>query len=156
MNRVLRTAGRLITGLLLFMALVPGIAFAERLTGRVYDVDERHSEVRLDVAGHHRTFHIEDRSLYQVLRRDRVVLIRAEMLRGRHTIVDAEPAELEGRVEHVDLRHNKVVIRDPQSRSRRTYLLDPGASRELRTGEVITYDVEERGSHEVITRWHRP
>lgn len=147
---------RRILGLVVVCAiLVPAAASAERVRGRVYDVDERHSEVRLDVAGHHRTYHIEDRSLYRVLRRDRVVLVRSEVLRGRHTIVDAEPAVLEGRVERVDLRHDKVVIRDPQSHKKRTYELDRSASRDLHAGQTITYDVEERGSHEVITRWHR-
>jgi hypothetical protein len=150
-------SGRSVRVLLALAALaaLPATARAERVKGRVYDVDERHSEVRLEVGGRHRTYHIEDRSLYNVLRRDRVVLVRAEVLRGRHTIVDAEPAVLEGRVEHVDLKHNKVVIQDPQSRAKRTYLLDPGAARDLRTGQTITYDVEERDSHEVITRWHR-
>ena len=48
---------------------------------------------------------------------------------------------------------DKVVIRDIHSKSKRTYLLDQGAARDLRAGQVITYDVEERGSHVVITRW---
>jgi len=146
-------AARLLLVFVLLLAL-PASARAERVKGRVYDVYERHSEVRLDVAGRHRTYHIEDRSLYRVLRRDRVVLVRAEVLRGRHTIVDAEPAVLEGRVEHVDLKHNKVVVRDTQTKARRTYLLDQGAARDLHTGQIITYDFEERGSHDVITRWH--
>jgi hypothetical protein len=152
---MLRKASHII-GLLVVCVLWPAVARAERVKGRVYDVDERHSEVRLDVAGHHRTYHIEDRSLYRVLRRDHVVLVRAEVLRGRHTIVDAEPAVLEGRIEHVDLKHNTVTIRDTQSKQKRTYELDRGASRDLHAGQVITYDVEERGSREVITRWHRP
>ena len=153
---MLRKASHIIGLVVACTVLVPTAARAERLRGRVYDVDERHSEVRLDVGGHHRTYHIEDRSLYRVLRRDRIVLVRAEVLRGRHTIVDAEPAVLEGRVEHVDLRHNRVTIRDTQTKNKRTYELDHGAARDLRAGQVITYDVEERGSHEVITRWHRP
>ena len=153
---MLRKASHIIGLLVMCIVLWPGVARAERVKGRVYDVDERHSEVRLDVAGHHRTYHIEDHSLYRVLRRDRVVLVRAEVLRGRHTIVDAEPAVLEGRVEHVDLKHNKVTVRDSQSKQKRTYELDHGAARDLRAGQVITYDVEERGSHEVITRWRRP
>jgi hypothetical protein len=152
---MVRTASRIFALVAVCTALFPAVARAERVRGRVYDVDERHSEVRLDVAGRHRTYHIEDRSLYRVLRRDHVVLVRAEVLRGRNTIVDAEPAVLEGRVEHVDLRHNKVVVRDAQSQKKRTYELDHGAARDLHTGQVITYDVEERGSHEVITRWHR-
>jgi hypothetical protein len=149
------TAARFLLSLAVIVAVLPATVFAERVKGRVYDVDERHSEVRLDVGGRHRTYHIEDRSLYRVLRRDRVVLVRAELLRGRHTIVDAEPAVLEGRVEHVDQKRAKVVIRDTQSQIKRTYLLDAGAARDLRAGQVITYDVEERGSHVVITRWHR-
>jgi hypothetical protein len=149
------SVARFLLPLATLMALVPAAAYAERVKGRVYDVDERHSEVRLDVGGHHRTYHIEDRSLYRVLRRDRVVLVRAELLRGRHTIVDAEPAVLEGQVEHVDLKHDKVVIRDTQSKAKRTYLLDRAAGKDLRAGQVITFDVEERGSHVVITRWHR-
>jgi hypothetical protein len=153
---MLRKASHIIGLLVVCIVLWPAEARAERVKGRVYDVDERHSEVRLDVAGHHRTYHIEDRSLYRVLRRDRVVLVRAEVLRGRHTIVDAEPAVLEGRIEHVDLKHNTVTIRDTQSKQKRTYELDRGASRDLHSGQVITYDVEERGSREVITRWHRP
>ena len=152
----MRKASRIIGLVVACAVLLPAAAWAERVRGRVYDVDERHSEVRLDVGGRHRTYHIEDRSLYRVLRRDRVVLVRAEVLRGRHTIVDAEPAQLQGRVERVDLRHNKVTIRDPQSKKKRTYELDHGAPRDLRAGQTITYDVEERGSHEVITRWHRP
>jgi hypothetical protein len=152
---MLRKASHIFGLVVVCAALFPAAARAERVRGRVYDVDERHSEVRLDVAGHHRTYHIEDRSLYRVLRRDRVVLVRAEVLRGRNTIVDAEPAVLEGRVEHVDLRHNKVVVRDTQSNKKRTYELDHGAARDLKSGQVITYDVEERGAHEVITRWHR-
>ncbi len=152
---MLRKASRL-AGLLIVCCAVPALARAERVKGRVYDVDERHSEVRLDVAGRHRTYHIEDRSLYRVLRRDREVLVRAELLRGRHTIVDAAPAVLEGRVEKVDVKHNKIVIRDAQSKARRTYLLEPGVLRDLRPGQVIIYDVEERGPHELITRWRRP
>ena len=152
---MLRKANHIIALVVACTVFLPAIARAERVRGRVYDVDERHSEVRLDVAGRHRTYHIEDRSLYRVLRRDRVVLVRAEVLRGRHTIVDAEPAVLEGRVEHLDLRHNRITVRDTQSKTKRTYDLDPGASRDLHPGQVITYDVEERGSHEVITRWHR-
>ena len=152
----MRKASHIIALVVACTVLLPATARAERLRGRVYDVDERHSEVRLDIAGHHRTYHIEDRSLYRVLRRDRVVLVRAELLRGRHTIVDAEPAQLEGRVEHVDLRHNTVTIRDALTKNKRTYELDHGAARDLRAGQVITFDVEERGSHEVITRWHRP
>ncbi|HEY2433285.1 MAG TPA: hypothetical protein VGI12_11490 [Vicinamibacterales bacterium] len=153
---MLRAAVRVLIGVAVCAAFFPGVAMAERVKGRVYDVDERHSEVSLDVAGRHHTYHIEDRTLYRVLRRDHVVLVRAEVLRGRHTIVDAEPAVLEGRVEKVDLKHNKIVIRDAQTKTRRTYLLDPGAARDLKTGQNITYDFEERGSHDVITRWHRP
>ncbi len=147
-------AARLLVLSVVCTALVPALAFAERVKGRVYDVDERHSEVSLDISGHHRTYHIEDRSLYRVLRRDHLVMIRSEVVRGRYTIVDATPAVLEGRVEKVNHHKNEVVIRDLQTRDSRTYLVDPAVAKDLRTGQIITYDVEERGSREVITRWH--
>ena len=57
---MLRKASHIIGLLVMCIVLWPGVARAERVKGRVYDVDERHSEVRLDVAGHHRTYHIED------------------------------------------------------------------------------------------------
>jgi hypothetical protein len=136
-------------------ALCATPAHAERLKGRVLDVDQRHSEVRVDVAGQRRRYHVEDRSLYRVLHRDRVVIIRAELVGGRHTIVDAESAALVGRVEHVDAHRDKVVIKDAESRTSRTYYLDPGVPHDLRKGESVAFDVEERGSHTVITGWHR-
>jgi len=148
-------AARLLVLTIACMALFPAWALAERVKGRVYDVDERHSEVRLDVSGRHRTYHIEDRSLYRVLRRDSLVMIRSEIVRGRYTIVDAEPAVLEGRVQKVNRHKSEVVVRDLQTHDTHTYLVDPGVARDLHTGQIISYDVEERGSREVITRWHR-
>lgn len=147
------------TGLFALIAaaitLCPALAHAERLNGRVLDVDERHSEVRVEVAGQRRRYHIEDRSLYRVLHRDRKVIIRAELVRGRHTIVDAEPAASAGRVEHLDHRHNAVTIRDPESNASRTYYFGQGVPRDMRSGELVAFDIEERGSRDVITRWHR-
>jgi len=148
-------AVRLLVLTIACMVVFPALALAERVKGRVYDVDERHSEVRLEVSGRHRTFHIEDRSLYRVLRRDSLVMIRSEVVRGRYTIVDAEPAVLEGRVQKINRHENEVVIRDLQTHDTHTYLVDPGVAKDLRSGQIISYDVEERGSREVITRWHR-
>jgi hypothetical protein len=137
------------------IALFPWLALAERVNGRVLDVNERHNEVSVDVAGQRRTYHIEDRSLYRVLHRDRRVIIRAELVRGRHTIVDAEPAAREGRVERVDYRHSTVVIRDSESHVAHTYSFEQGMPRDVHKGQLIAFDVEERGSRDVITGWHR-
>ena len=150
-----RKMARLFVLLAAMAALFPALALAERVKARVLDIDEKRSEVRVDVAGQKRTYHIDDRSLYRVLRRDRLVVITAEQVRGRHTIVQAEPAALDGRVESLDLRRNLVVIKDPDSRASHTYYFDEGVERNMRAGELVTFEVEERGARQVITRWRR-
>jgi len=151
----MRQAVRLSVLLVVFAVILPASVWAERAKARVLEVNEKKNEVIVDVAGQRRTYHIDDRSLYRVLRRDRLVVIQAELVRGRHTIVNAEAAALEGRVERLDIRNNAVVIRDSESRSSHTYYFDAGVPRDLREGQTITFDVEERGPREVITRWHR-
>lgn len=146
---------RLLVLLLGFTSILPATAWAERVKARVLDVDERRSEVRVDVAGQRRTYHIDDRSLYRVLRRDRLVIIRAELVRGQHTIVEAERASREGRVERIDERRDMVVIRETGSRASSTFYLEQRIPRDLRPGDFITFDVEERGARNVITRWRR-
>jgi hypothetical protein len=138
-----------------FAALCPALARAERIKARVVDVDQRHSEVGVDVAGQRRRYHVEDRSLYSVLHRNRLVIIRAEFVGGRHTIVDATSAALEGRVEQVDSRHHAIVVKDAETHESRTFYFEHSVPRDLRAGQDIAYDVEERGSRDVITRWHR-
>jgi Cu/Ag efflux protein CusF len=128
---------------------------AETVKARVLEVKQNKNEARVDVAGQSRTYRVNDQSLYRVLRPGRLVVITAELVAGRHTIVHAESAAQEGRVESLDYS-GRVVIRDYESNSRGTYYLDSGVRGNLRVGDTIRFDVEERGSRSVITRWtHR-
>src|SRR5262249_43936299 len=121
----MRQAVRLSVLLVVFAVIFPASVWAERAKARVLEVNEKKNEVIVDVAGQRRTYHIDDRSLYRVLRRDRLVVIQAELVRGRHTIVNAEAAALEGRVERLDIRNNAGVVRDSQARACHTTYLHP-------------------------------
>ncbi len=132
----------------------PAVALAETVKARVLDVDERRNEVKVDVAGQSRTYRVDDRSLYRVLRQGRLVIITAERVGGRHTIVDARGASQQGRVIRVDERRGSVSIQDSDDRTTDTYFFDDGSGpRRLREGDVVTFEVEERGMRRVITRW---
>lgn len=148
-----KTAFLPVLAAVLLCLIVPARLSAETVKARVLDTNERRGEVTVDVAGQRRTYNVDDRSLYRVLRPGRLVVITAELVRGRHTIVNAEAAALEGRVEQVDRRSNAVVIRDSDTNSARTYYFDAGVRADVGVGDVISFDVEERGPREVITRW---
>ena len=142
--------------LLAFAALfVPSIAMAETAKARVLSVDEKKSQVRVDVAGQARTYSIVDRDLYKVLVRGRLVVITAELVANRHTIVKAEPAAQEGQVESVDAVRWTVTIKDKETNASKTYVIDKGVDRNLREGDMVNFDVEERGAVSVLTRWRR-
>jgi hypothetical protein len=142
--------------LLAFSALfAPSIVLAETAKARVLAVDEKKSQVKVDVAGQQRTYYIVDRDLYKVLIRGRLVVITAELVANRHTIVKAEPAAQEGQVESVDAVRWMVTIKDKESNASMTYVIDKGVDRNLREGDMVNFDVEERGTVSVITRWRR-
>ncbi len=151
MSRVMRAVTTLVA---LACLWAPLPALAETVKARVLSVNERKSEVRVDVAGQGRDYRVNDRSLYRVLREGRLVVITAELVAGRHTIVDAQRAEQEGRVMQIDERRGAATIRDNDDRSTATYYFqgDEGPRR-LREGDEIRFDVEERGARRVITRW---
>ena len=131
-------------------------ATAETVKARVLKVEERKDEVTVDVAGKSRTYRVDDRRLYRVLRPQRLVVITAERVRGRHTIVDARSAALEGRVTDVDERRGRVTIKDSDTGTTQDYHFEDGeVPRRLRRGDVISFDVEERGRRLVITRWRQ-
>lgn len=132
----------------------PTAAWAETVKARVLRVEERKGEVRVDVAGQGRDYRVNDRSLYRVLREGRLVVITTELVAGKHTIVDAQRAEQEGRVVRIDERRGSVEIRDSDSRATETfYFQGDEGPRRLREGDEIRFDVEERGMRRVITRW---
>lgn len=136
----------------LFCLLTAAPAVAETVKARVLDVQERRNEVRVDVAGQSRTYSVDNRALYRILRRGRLVVITAEFVRGRHTIVRAEAAAQEGRVLRSDERRGSVTIRDSESGATETYYLDRDV-RPMRAGDLVSFDIEERGRESVITRW---
>lgn len=139
--------------LLCLLCSVP--ASAETVKARVLSVDDRRGDVRVDVAGNGRDYHVNDKSLFRVLRTGHLVVITAELVNGRHTIVDAKSASLDGRVMEIDEREGRLDIRE-EGGGNATYYLDGGVSaRGLRRGDMITYDVEERGRRNVIVRWSR-
>jgi Cu/Ag efflux protein CusF len=144
-----------VCSLLAVSVLVSAPATAETVKARVLDVEERKNEVRVDVAGQSRTYRVDDRSLYRVLRRGRLVVITAERVDGRHTIVDARSAAQEGRVSSVDERRGRATIRDTDTGRSEDYYFEDGPPRGLRPGDVISFDVEERSRRLVITRWRR-
>jgi hypothetical protein len=135
--------------------LVPARAAAETVKARVLDVDTRRSEVSVDVAGQRRTYHVDNRGLFGVLREGRLVVITAELVGGRHTIVNARNATQQGRVEGLDERRGSVTIRDSESNATRNYDLDSGVRRDMGVGDVVSFEVEERGPRNVIVRWTR-
>lgn len=151
MSRVMRAVTTLVA---LACLWAPLPALAETVKARVLSVNERKSEVRVDVAGQGRDYRVNDRSLYRVLREGRLVVITAELVAGRHTIVDAQRAEQEGRVLQIDERRGAATIRDNDDRSTATYYFEGDEGpRRLREGDEIRFDVEERGARRVITRW---
>lgn len=148
--------GSLFVGLLatVLSVCVPALASAEIVKARVLDVNDRKSEVTVDVAGQTRTYRVNDRSLYRVLRDGRLVVITAERVGGRHTIVDAQQASQQGRVMRIDDRRGAASIQDSDTRTTDTYYFDAGSDlRRLREGDVITFEAEERGPRRVITQW---
>ena len=133
---------------------VPAAVVAETVKARVLDIDERKNEVKVDVAGQSRTYRVNDRSLYRVLLPGRLVIITAERVGGRHTIVDAERASQRGRVMRIDDRRGAVSIQDSDDRTTDTYFFEGGSDlRRLREGDVIVFEVEERGTRRVVTQW---
>jgi len=153
MTKTLAPIGPLVTAA--FCLLVSAPATAETVKARVLKVEERKNEVTVDVAGRSRTYRIDDRTLYRVLRPRRLVVITAERVRGRHTIVDARSAALEGRVTGLDERRGRVTIRESDTGATQDYYFEHGLPRGLRSGDVISFDVEERSRRLVITRWRR-
>lgn len=142
--------------LLAFVAmLIPSPALAETAKARVLDVDQKKNQVKVDVAGQPRSYYVVNRDLYRVLIKGRLVVITAELVANRHTIVNAEPASQEGQVESVDMVRGSVTIKDKESNGSKTYVLDKGVDRTLREGDMVNFDVEERGTLNVITRWRR-
>jgi hypothetical protein len=142
----------LVTAALGLLAAAP--AAAETVKARVLKVEERKNEVTVDVAGQSRTYKVDDRSLYRVLRPQRLVVITAERVRGRHTIVDAKAAAQEGRVTDVDERRGRITVKDSDTGTSQDYHFEDGeVPRRLRRGDEISFDVEERGRRLVITRW---
>ncbi len=138
--------------LLGFVVAIP--ASAETIKVRVLNVDQRRNEVRVDVAGNGRDYQVNDRSLYRVLQPGRLVIITTELVRGRHTIVDARDASMQGRIEAFDGRSGSVSIRGDGGTA--VYYLDESVSgRGLRVGDVVNFEFEERGRRNVITRWTR-
>ena len=144
-----------ITALVVLLGLVVAIpASAETIKARVLNVDQRKNQVRVDVAGSGRDYQVNDRSLYRVLQPGRLVIITAELVNGRHTIVDARDATQRGRIEAFDERSGSVTIRGDGGPA--TYNLDAGvAGRGFRVGDTVDFEVEERGRRNVITRWTR-
>lgn len=130
-------------------------AAAETVKARVLEVKPGSREARVDVAGQTRVYRVNDPSLFGVLKRGRLVVITAEMVAGRHTIVRAEAAAQEGSVLQVDVRRGSVSIRDADTGASRIYYFDSHVDRSMRVGDRIRFDVEERGGGNVITRWTR-
>lgn len=74
------------------------------------------------------------------------MVITAELVAGRHTIVDAQRAEQEGRVMQIDERRGAATIRDNDDRSTTDDFQGDEGPRRLREGDEIRFDVEERGA----------
>jgi hypothetical protein len=129
-------------------------ALAETVKARVLDVNEKKSEARVDVAGQGRTYRVNDRNLYRVLIPGRLVVITAELVAGKHTIVDAQSADQWGRVVGMDAQRGTVTIQQSSGGPTETYYVDD-TMRGLRMGDYITFEVEERGSRKVVARWAR-
>lgn len=150
-----RIACTLVLAALAWLA-APAALRAETIKARVLVVDEKKHAVRVDVAGQPRTYNIDDRSLYHVLRPGRLVVLTAELVSGRHTIVEAKGAELRGRVTDFDERQASITLNDTESSATTTYYLDAEVSgRGIRRGDILDFESEERGRRSVITRWVR-
>ncbi len=130
-------------------------AEAETVKARVLEVKPGNREARVDVAGQSRVYRVNNPSLFNVLRKGRLVVITAEFVAGRHTIVQAEPAAQEGYVLQVDVRRAAVSIRSSDTNSSDTYYFDTNVDRNMRVGDRVRFDVEERWGRNVITRWTR-
>jgi len=148
----LHSALRAILPVVLCLFISAPVVMAETVKARVLEVNEKRSEVKVDVAGQGRVYRVDDRSLYATLRPGRLVVITAEFVNGRHTIVDAKRAAQDGRVVSVDEREASAQITDSDTRTTDTYYFETG--RLPRVGETVSFDVEERARRKVITRWN--
>ena len=135
--------------LLCALAVAPPAAQAapERtLKARILEIDSRHDRVRADVRGRPTVFRMADGNVLRGFRRGDLVLMR---VRGT-TVVDVRLAVVTAEVLKVDDR--SVVLRIA-GRDRRFALANRDVRRQLRKGDFVRLEVEERGDGtRVVTR----
>jgi Cu/Ag efflux protein CusF len=152
MTRPTALAAALLAGSLCLIVSTPAIA--ETVKARVIEVNERKNEAKVDVAGQTRTYRVDDRTIFRTLVPGRLAVITAELVNGRHTIVEARSAMQRGRIVRVEERQGSVTIMDNESRSTDTYYFEDDSARRLRVDDVIAFEVEDRPRRKVITYWN--
>jgi hypothetical protein len=137
--------------LLPFIALVASTpdlqAAAERtLKARILEIDRGHDRVRADVRGRPAVYHVASGGILRGFRKGDLVLMR---VRGA-TVIDVRLAVVTALVLQADERTALIRLGE---RDERFALARPALRRQLRRGEFVRLEVEERKSGaRVITR----
>jgi hypothetical protein len=127
---------------------------ATEMKARIERLDERSGIFYADVAGRRTTFRAENRNDLRSYREGDLVVLTVERRGSENVATRMTPAGRSGRVTSVDEGRGEVAIET----GRREVIYRVENSRLLRgikVGDLVTYDVEERGGRQVIVNLGR-
>ncbi len=126
---------------------------SEQVKARVLSVAGNGRDLTADVAGRTQRFRVEGNEARRISRGD-LVLLTVETRAGARVVTRIEPAEMFGTVTRVDTRGRTVSV--DVDGSEQTYRVDNRDLLDnLSAGADVRFEVEERGSNQVIVALRR-